>query len=166
MPKIKYYERVKELSSIDLDSSLPLFDIERLRAKGFLSNAIGDLLRAPLWLLKVLRKVCPTPRIGRFVLVTRADDVREVLTNTKVFSVPFGTEMRVVSGGGDFVLGTNDGAIYRAQKKHILKAFPPQDMAQIINKITEDQAQKSILRVSANIDPISDLAKPCALAVL
>ncbi len=165
MAKVKYFDRVNDLKSIDLEAKHPPFDIEVLRAKGFVSKIASRLFRSPLTLLKLLRWVCPTFRFGEFVLVTRADDVREVLTNTKVFTVPFGTEMRVVSGGGDFILGTNDGVVYRAQKKIILKAFPPQDMASSINQITVKQAQRSLRSISAEFDPIEDLIKPSALAV-
>lgn len=165
MPKIKYYERVNDLNSIELDSKLAPFDIDKLRAKGITSKVASALFRSPIRLLKFLRWVCPTLRLGDFVLVTRADDVREVLTNTKVFTVPFGAEMRVVSGGGEFILGINDGAMYRAQKKTILKAFPPQEMAASINQISDREALRCLRSISAEINPIEDLIKPSALAV-
>jgi len=165
MPKVKYYDRVNDLKSTNLESSLPPFDIEKLRSKGFVAKILSPLLRAPLTLLKVLRWGCPTLRLGNIVLLTRADDVREVLTNTKVFSVPFGIEMKVVSGGGDFILGTNDGAVYRAQKKVILKAFPPDQMSGLITEIASDAAQQSIRTLSSEINPIDDLFKPAAIAV-
>jgi Dyp-type peroxidase family len=165
MPKAKYYDRVNDLESIDLDSNLPAFDLEKLRAKGITSKIASTLFRSPRTLLKILRWLCPTLRIGGFVLVTRADDVREILTNTKVFTVPFGAEMRVVSGGGDFILGANDGAVYRAQKKIILKAFPPQEMAASIDQITQRAAQRCKRSMSSDINPIEDLIKPSALAV-
>lgn len=165
MPKIKYYERVEELREIDLDSALPRFDLERLRSKGFISKLAANIFRSPRGILKLLRYTIPSPSFGGFVLITRAEDVREVLTNTKVFTVPFGPEMKVVSGGGDFVLGTNDGAIYRAQKKVILKAFPPTEMGGIINQITEQNAARCLRSAAADIDPIEDLFKPSALAV-
>ncbi len=165
MPKVKYYERVEELNEINLDSALPGFDLERLRSKGFVSKLAAKIFRSPRGILKLLRCTIPSPSFGGFVLITRAEDVREVLTNTKVFTVPFGPEMKVVSGGGDFVLGTNDGAIYRAQKKVILKAFPPTEMGQIINQITEQNAARCLRSAGADIDPIEDLFKPCALAV-
>jgi len=165
MPKVKYYDRVNDLRSIDLESTLPPFDIEKMRSKGVVAKLASELFRSPLKLLKVLRWVCPILRLGRFVLVTRADDVREVLTNTKVFLVPFGAEMRVVSGGGDFILGANDGAVYRAQKKVILKAFPPQEMEEVINQITTQCAQRCVRSMSSRIDPIQDLLKPTALHV-
>jgi len=165
MPKVKYYDRVNDLRSIDLESTLPPFDIEKLRAKGIKAKVASVLFRNPRRLLKLLRWICPTFRYGDVVLVTRADDVREVLTNTKVFTVPFGAEMKIVSGGGEFILGTNDGAVYRAQKKVILKAFPPQEMTDAINRITSHQARLSLRSVSSDFDPVQDLFKPSALAV-
>lgn len=165
MPKVKYYDRVDDLKSTNLESSLPPFDIEKLRSKGFLAKTLAPLFRTPLTLLKLLRWGCPTFRVGRIVLVTRADDVREVLTNTKVFHVPFGIEMKVVSGGGDFILGTNDGAVYRAQKKVILKAFPPDAMSDLITEITSHATQQSIRTMSSTMNPIDVLFKPAALAV-
>ncbi len=165
MPKIKYYQRVQELREINLDSPLPPFDLERLRSKGFVSKLAANIFRSPRGILKLFRNTIPNPSFGDFVLITRAEDVREVLTNTKVFTVPFGPEMKVVSGGGDFVLGTNDGAIYRAQKKVILKAFPPTEMGHVINKITEQNADRCLRSVGADFDPIENLFKPSALAV-
>lgn len=165
MAKVKYYDRVNDLRSTDLESKLPAFDIERLRSKGIAAKVASRLFRSPIKLLKVLRWLCPVLRLGDFVLVTRAADVREVLTNTKVFTVPFGPEMRIVSGGGDFILGSNDGAVYRAQKKIILKAFPPQEMAAVISQITDRHAQRSLRSVSSEFNPIEDLFKPSALAI-
>ena len=157
MLKVKYYNRIKQLRSINPESELPPFDIQKLQTKSWLAKCLSRAIGNPLWLLKFLRRVWPILRLGRVVVVTRADDVQEVLTNTKVFTVPFGNEMRIVSGGGDFILGMNNGAAYRAQKSLVLAAFPPDQMAEKISTLTARRAQQYGRSLAADFDPINDL---------
>ena len=63
--------------------------------------------------MSVLRAVWPRARCGRFVLLTRNADVREVLERQADFETPYGPEMTEFAGGANFILGMSDGEDYR-----------------------------------------------------
>src|SRR5947209_4397864 len=53
----------------------------------------------------VLRRVKPILVAKGYAIVTRYDDVQEVLSRDDVFQVTYGEKMRVITGGSDFFLG-------------------------------------------------------------
>ena len=165
MPKVKYFNRNKASINKGKEAVLPPFDIEILRSKGWIAKIIGDFFRNSLWWLKLLRKFWPVARLGRIVLLTRAVDVQEVLTNPKVFSVPFGFDMKAVSGGNNFILGMNKGDVYRKQKKVILAAFPPSQMADKISKDTKIRAAECMRSAPSGFNPIKDLFAKSAVMI-
>jgi cytochrome P450 len=111
----KYYAEIEraqqETIDLPIGTPLPEFNINDLGADS-LSRRIN------LWLFEVLvplvlslfREFWPIAKIGRFVIVTRADDVRDVLTRTQIFGVPFRLEMTELGGGQNFILGMDGEA--------------------------------------------------------
>jgi hypothetical protein len=76
----KYFEGMAQAQAeLPLDAEVPPFDIERMRAKGLAARAVGYLFEHPDWWLGLFRRFLPRARCGRFVLLTRNADVREVL---------------------------------------------------------------------------------------
>jgi cytochrome P450 len=66
---------------------------------------------APIF--SVLRRVCPILDLGDMVLVTRYDDVLEVLRNDPAFAVPYTKNLGLIMGDEAFFLGMNDTPDYR-----------------------------------------------------
>lgn len=65
--------------------------------------------------MAVARQVWPIPGHGKFWMVTRYDDVREVFAADHAFIVPYHENLAVITGGAPFFLGMGDTPEYRAQ---------------------------------------------------
>ncbi len=165
MPESKYYDTIESLRSVNLESSLPPFDIQQLNPKGIKAKLQGWVLSKPRPLLTFARCFWPTPTVFGLTIVSRAEDVQEVLTNAQVFEAPYGREMKVVSGGGEFILGINDTKVYRTQKSLVLRAFPPEKMAESINDIAERHAAICMRTAAEEFNPIRELFAKSGLAV-
>ena len=103
----------------------------------------------------VLRWVWPVACIGRLVIVSRYDDVREVLAKPLHFKVPFGPEMRALTGGADFLLG-QDGPEHDAQRE-ILEAVVLRSDAQGILDNTRSFTELLLKNSGGRIDVMQDL---------
>lgn len=110
----KYYlgiERAQAVTQSQPQDALPPFNLDELGADSWrrrLRLWLTDLLLPPL--LFLLREFWPIAKIGRFVIVTRESDVRDVLARSNVFETPFRLEMTELAGGENFVLGLEGDA--------------------------------------------------------
>jgi Dyp-type peroxidase family len=168
MPEHKYTYRVDELSSIDLDSPQAPLDISLLNKLSFrqkLDFLPFVLFAKPLPAFAFLRQFLPVAKWGNKVVVTRIDNVREILENDDVFGVPFAKEMRVVGKGKDFILGLDGGAAYTKQQKCIFKCFDPTTMKERVATILETNKDFDRSTLAAEFDPFEALIKPLAIDV-
>ena len=125
MLELKYFARIDRYERDERNDKdprpLPPFDIGVLGTDGLFRRATRRFTRwFVLFAFWVLRAVWPVARFGRLVIVSRYDDVRDVLARPQHFQVPFGPEMRTLTGGADFLLGL-DGPAHDAQRE-ILEA--------------------------------------------
>src|SRR5262245_12460121 len=110
----KYFDTIERAQAAQRPASeMPAFDLSRLKAKGFGAKLVSRLLENPRWILALLRRFRPIAKLGPVYLVTRNDDVRDVLERQDEFRTPFGPEMTEMAGGANFILGMQDGAAYR-----------------------------------------------------
>lgn len=161
MIKTKYFDGVRKAQAEQGPvSAMPPFDIGRLRSKGGIKEWVKSLFfEDARWWLKIVRRWWPTPRIGKFVLVTRDADVREVLERESEFITPYGLEMTEMAGGANFVLGMQDGPDYRKLKKPLLSAFPPDEVEARVRPIAARHAREIMDRASPGFDAIAGLMK-------
>ena len=160
MATTKYYDGVIEAERNQRPlSDMPPFDIERIRAKGLRARLTGRLLENPRWALGLLRRFFPILRVGTFVLVTRNDDVREVLERQDVFQAPYGLEMTEIAGGTNFILGMQDGPDYRRMKSHVLSAFPVDEVESVVRPLAARHARAIMQRASPRFDAVADLLR-------
>lgn len=103
-----------------------------------------------------LRTFFPVLRSGRFALVTRYDDVREILDRDDVFEAPFGLEMAEVSGGADFVLGLPRGPRYDRMQHHMRAVFHPDDPQRIIAPMAREMAERVLVEAKGRINAVRD----------
>ncbi|TXL82188.1 cytochrome P450 [Vineibacter terrae] len=127
MPTFKYYDKILAAQSRSTPPGLPsAFDLKKgLGSSGTVKRLIsGVVSRLMPVVFRILRTVWPVPRIGRLVLVTRYDDVADVLGRPGDFEVPYGPEMIELAGGANFALGmegdphTAQNAIIRQVLRH------------------------------------------------
>jgi Dyp-type peroxidase family len=156
----KYHDGIRKAQAGQKPAgALPPFDPERLRTRGFVGRAVGRLMENPRGWLSVLRRWWPNAKIGNFVLVTRAADVREVFERQDVFHTPFGPEMMEMANGSNFILGMQDGAAYRKLKSPILSAFPPDEVERRVRPIARRHADDIMRTATPGFDAVDELLK-------
>jgi Dyp-type peroxidase family len=160
---IKYYDGIHEAQKDQKPADeLPAFDIERIRnnsPKARLQSWFFHHLRLPRMGLAFLRRWHPMLGFGKFLLVTRNDDVREILERQDAFETPYGPEMTEIAGGTNFILGMHDGPAYRRMKSTVLTAFPVDEVEPKVRAIAARHSQDIMLRAGPGFDVISGLLK-------
>jgi cytochrome P450 len=140
---------------------LPPFPVDELRR---LINSRGlrtRLLDYPAFpvlagLLRFFRPILLLRRRG-LAVVTRYDDVQEVLSRDREFPVPFGRKfVEMDPEGANFVLGMADTPEYRAVHAAIMRAFDVADLPRI-GAIARETAEAKLRAGRGRIDAIADL---------
>ncbi len=157
-PAVKYYEKIRhdqaETEQLGVERAFNFMD---MASKG-LGAKIGSLVFRWLgFILSVLRAVWPIPRIGRLAMVTRYDDVKEVLDHHEVFEVPFGLEMTELAGGTNFVLGMQNGSDHSQMASQILGAIHASDIETIVKPFSARVAKALLDDCGGKTDVVRDL---------
>ena len=145
--------------------------LERLKAEGeaALAHVQGDVMgeldkikahtiQNPEPLFAVLRKVKPILLVKNVALVTRFEDVQEVLSRDDIFQVTYGPKMRVITGGRDFFLGMQNSPEYDRDTAHMRTVLRRQDMAAIA-AFVENTARQIVPGSGGALDLVPDLSK-------
>ncbi|MFC5587226.1 cytochrome P450 [Nitratireductor kimnyeongensis] len=160
MATTKYYDGVREAQRTQGPiAHMPPFDMERMRAKGWRAKLTSRLLENPRWVLGFLRRFHPVLKIGDFVLVTRSEDVREILERQDVFQTPYGLEMAEIAGGTNFILGMQDGPEYRRMKSTVLSAFPADEVEGVVRPMAARHASAIMQRAAPRFDAVAALLR-------
>jgi cytochrome P450 len=109
----------------------------------------------------LLRAFWPIPRFFRWALVTRHEDVEEVLSHPDVFGVPFGDEIaRLNDGeapGTPFLLGMDRQRCHGEQLRHVMKAFKREDVANIVQPKAAEAASDAVAAGAGRLEAIGEL---------
>jgi cytochrome P450 len=125
------------------------------RIAGAVSRLIGDASRP---VLGALRRVKPIVATRRFAVVTRADDVREVLRDHEHFTVAhYEPTMETITG--PFILGLDDTPLYRHDHAALRAAIRPDDLDRIADA-TLAAARAQMAPANGRIDVVAELADP------
>jgi cytochrome P450 len=125
------------------------------RASSAFAQQLTDRSR---WLLAVVRRLRPLVATRRFGLVTRADDVREVLGDDVHFTVPFyNRKMTAISG--PFILGLDDTPLYRRDHAALRNAIRSDDIA-FLRDATLAAAREQMAGADGQIDIVVQFAEP------
>src|SRR3954449_12555486 len=110
----------------------------------------------PEGLFKLLRTVKPVLLRHDLAIVTRYDDVAEVLGHDEAFSVePYRDKM--VRLAGDFILGTDDSPEYERDVSILRLAAPRSDVPRL-SAFVEDTSEALVAEAGGEID-VAELAK-------
>lgn len=115
---------------------------------------------------RVLRTLRPIPRLGRTVLVTRYDDVREVFLDDRAFAVPYRDKLDVIMGGEPFFLGMGDTPEYRRDTRAMRLAFRPEDIADRLAPAVERRAEALVAESGGRIEVVDALVRRVTFEVL
>jgi cytochrome P450 len=111
------------------------FDLQDLQPAEW-SKWLLWIFDEPQWLFWWLREFWPIPKLGKWALVTRYDDVAEVLEHDDVFQVPFAEKVRKLNGdaepGPNFLLGMQRGKDYWLCQRQVMQAFRRDDVTKVV----------------------------------
>jgi len=120
-----------------------------------LTRWLGDRSRR---VFGVVRRVRPIVAFGRFGVVTRADDVREVLSDHGSFTVAL-YQPKMEELTGPFILGLDDTPLYRHDDAALRVAIRAEDIPEIA-EATLAAARERTAAAPGRIDVVSELADP------
>ncbi len=134
------------------------FDPRDLDASPGVTAAIGRWLFAhPQWWLAILREVCPNARYKGWALITRFDDVQEVLGHDDAFPVPWADKVQLLNGGPNFLLGMEDGQEYRRIQKDVMDVFAISDIATIVTPEAARLSHRIVAASGGRLDAVEGL---------
>jgi cytochrome P450 len=135
----------------------------------FFSMRRPRLLRFGMGLFRRWKPIFASPFAGfgdATFLVTRADDVREVLEHPKDFLLGPVNERKILSG--DFVISLDPERRYRAEKGLIRESLKslPMDRLKLLEDITDAAAQNQLQGTIANPFEVVEFAERCTVAIV
>ena len=99
-------------------------------------------------------------------IVTRYQDVIEVLDRNADFEVVYEPKMRAITGGENFFLGMQDTALYARDVSNMRLAMRRDDVAAIVEPLARGLAEQLVAKQSNRIDVPTDLSLPVPTAIV
>jgi cytochrome P450 len=114
-------------------------------------------------LFAVARNLAPilvvTYRGKTFVLVSRHDDVREVMSLPNVFRVPYASKFRVIMGGGNIFLGMHDEPDFTRDKSTMRVVVPREEARTRVKPEVERLAAEIVDKAGGRLDVAMELTQ-------
>src|SRR5215471_5717180 len=135
------------------------FDLDDLRRQTVIERLVLRLADDPRWLFTILRCVRPIVHLPftNWWMVTRYDDVQEVLGHDQIFPVPWGEKVKALDGGPNFLLGMAADADYWRYQKQVMQAFRFEDAANIVGPLANQFSREIIGRSGGRLDAVQNL---------
>lgn len=146
--------------------------LERLEAEGVgaIASMQGDamslldhlkqhLIQNPEPVFAVLRRVKPVLIVKNTVLVTRFEDVQEVLSRDDVFQVTYKEKMEVIGGGANFFLGMQNSPEYERDQSHMRTVMRRHDVAEQILPFVAQTAESLVAASGGRLDVVRQLSR-------
>jgi cytochrome P450 len=146
---------IKELSGevmADVDRALAKAHAE---AGEFADKLKAAVIRDPEPVFAILRKIKPILIVKNVAVVTRFEDVQEVLSRDDVFHVTYAEKMEVVTGGRNFFLGMQNSPDYERDVAHMRSAVRREDVASIIVPFIAETARQLVAASGGNVDVVA-----------
>ncbi|MFC3851648.1 cytochrome P450 [Salinispirillum marinum] len=117
-------------------------------------------LRRQHWWFALLRTFSPafTTRQG-IVMVTRFQDVEEVLRRHDDFDVPYQRRVSVVTNNGQFFLGMRNSPRYESDIAQMRLAMRREDLDQRIRPFVLQNSHQVVNTANGELDAVADLAR-------
>jgi len=122
----------------------------------------GWALAHPEKIFGILRRIQPILVVKSFALVTRFEDVQEVLARDDVFDVPYAERMKVITDGENFFLGMRDGPRYTRDHSNMMSVVRRQDVTTIIEPLVSKVAKRIVDGAGGALDVVQRLTRPVA----
>ena len=113
----------------------------------------------PMLVLALLRTFKPVLLKDKFALVTRYDDVQDLMTRDDFFNVTYQARMEEVTGGQNFFLGMQDTPQYTRDASLMRLAMRREDVPIRVAEFAEREAERIMQAAPGKIDVIAELTK-------
>ena len=144
------------LEKMESSGSFHLAHIEA-EVMEMLERAKQHALDNPEPAFAILRRIKPVLIVKNIALVTRFDDVQDVLVRDDIFQVTYGEKMRVVTGGNDFFLGMQNSPEYERDTTHMRSVIRRSDIADVIAPFVANAAKSIVDAAGGELDVVSQL---------
>lgn len=131
--------------------------LERLREidSDIIAGLKAAAIRDPEPIFAILRKIKPILIAGDIALITRFEDVQEVLSRDDAFQVTYAQKMEVVTGGRNFFLGMQNSPEYERDVAHMRSAVRRADVASVIVPFVSETARQLVAAADGSIDVVA-----------
>src|SRR5271155_491746 len=103
---------IKELTAEILNEAGRDLTAADSHVMAFLDQLKTMAVHDPRPIFALLRMLKPILLVKNYAIVTRFDDVQEVLSRDDIFQVTYGEKMEVTTGGNNFFLGMQNSPEY------------------------------------------------------
>jgi cytochrome P450 len=124
------------------------------------------LFRAFLPNVRVSKKLVSAYENNGTAIVTRHDDVIEVLDRNEDFEVVYEPRMRAITGGENFFLGMQDTALYTRDVSNMRLAVRRDDVELLVEPLARKLADELVAAKAGRIDMPPDLSLPVPTAIV
>jgi len=145
---------------------ISLTDVEEEGAK-FIAGLKTYGEEQPREILALLRRLQPILIAKTFAVVTRADDVKEVLSRDDAFDVPYAERMELITNGENFFLGMADSPRYTRDQSNTRLLARREDIPAFIQPLVAKRAREIVTGAAGSLEIVSQLtqAVPASLVV-
>src|ERR1700722_9441147 len=125
----------------------------------FLEGIKAHLTQYPEPIFAILRRIKPILLFENYALVTRFNDVQEVLARDEVFQVTDGQKMMKVTGGENFFLGMQNSPEYTRDVSHMRSVVRREDIPGRIGPFVQKTATDLVAAAGKELDVVTQLSQ-------
>lgn len=134
-------------------------DEVREHVSDFFKELAAYSAQHPEPIFAILRRLQPILVHDRFALVTRFEDVQEVLARDDVFDVPYAEKMRLITDGENFFLGMPDGPRYSRDQRNALLMVRREDASERVLPFVEATAHRIVADCGGELEVVTGLTQ-------
>jgi cytochrome P450 len=123
----------------------------------FAADLEASALADPRPIFALLRRLQPILVVRDLALVTRYDDVQEVLGRDDVFDVPYAEKMELITSGENFFLGMRNTPRYTRDSSNMRIAVRRDDVGSLVAPLVQRTAEEIVAHAGAPLDIVKDL---------
>jgi cytochrome P450 len=125
----------------------------------FVADLKAAALDHPREIFALLRKLQPILVVRDLAVVTRYEDVQEVLARDAVFDVTYAEKMELITNGQNFFLGMRDTPRYTRDYSNMRIAVRREDIATIVGPTVDRTAQAIVAGAGGTLDIVKGLTR-------
>jgi cytochrome P450 len=151
---MEWMEKLKGgIARVEVEGMHVLAEVQN-EAMTFLDQIKQHLTQNPEPVFALLRRLAPVLVVGNTALVTRYEDVQEVLSREAVFQVTYTQKMEIIGDGANFFLGMQNSPEYERDQSHMRTVIRRQDLAGQIQPFVAKTAEDLISASGGRIDVV------------